>query len=774
MTDLSGAPGGEVQSGPTVQAASVRFSLLLVFCFTCASFVSALLLFFVQPMFAKMALPLLGGSPGVWNTAMVFFQAVLLGGYLYAHFLCKHASFRNQILIHGIVLCAGLFFLPIMLPSGWTVPSQGAPALWLVGLFFVALGAPFFALAANAPLIQRWFSYTNHHSAHDPYFLYAASNAGSLLSLLSYPFLVEPFFRLSGQSAAWTIAYFTLANLVLASGFLGLSMRNANGGANNKTAEHKAAESKSAVGWTRRLAWTAYSLIPSSLMLGVTAHLTSNVASAPFIWVLPLALYLLTFVIAFSPRPLIPPRLVSGLFPVAAVCAIFAAAANSMPFEAELAVNLACFFLITQMCHNRLAATRPEPARLTEFYFIMSLGGVIGGGFTALAAPVLFNNSYEYPLAVALSALVAVGSLPNRRSAWKDAVLAVGVAFALWLLFFVSAYLPETWRGNLGLFSITVLLALAILCWKTPIRFFIALTAMVVLTINISSLVAKDGDRIVYTGRSFFGVSKVILVHTDAGKSHEFRHGDTRHNVQLRRDGAFMHPLGYYAPEGSFGQAIDAVRAERPNLDIAAIGLGAGALACLIEPEDNWRFYEIDPLVVDMARNRNLFTFVDDCAPMVPIEIGDARLTLENAPENSFDLIIIDAFSSNSVPAHLLTKEALSLYRSKLKPDGFVFFHTSNRNLDVSSVVLNVAESAGLGARKVMFRPDSTMKYPELIYPSQAVMVGAEESLARIFRHNPAWKKARGSELVGVWSDDFSHVVGALAARRLKSRATSD
>ncbi|MEM7214579.1 MAG: fused MFS/spermidine synthase [Pseudomonadota bacterium] len=733
---------------------------LVALCFTASMLLSALLLFFVQPMFAKMALPLLGGASGVWNTAMVFFQAVLLGGYLYAHLLSKYFEFRIQILLHGIVMSLAMFVLPIALPSGWEAPATGTPTFWLLGLFGVALGAPFFALSANAPLLQKWFSYTNHKSANDPYFLYAASNAGSLASLLVYPVLVEPFSVLSTQSFIWALGFALLIAMVLGSGFFAEKHASTKDIVANATVLVKKPLSA-----MRRATWVGYAILPSSLMLGVTAHLTSNVASAPFLWVMPLALYLLTFIVAFSPRPAISFSSIERVFPYVAAGAIFLISVKISNFAIEVFGNLLCFYVIAQMCHNRLADDRPPSENLTEFYFYMSLGGVIGGALTALAAPLLFNDVYEYHLMIAATGLVAVGAFPEKSRLSREILMALSCVAGIALFISFSDSIPTFFRNILLMAVVLAMFTGVHMFRKSPLRLFAVLLALALTGISLKQVLSGDEQKVIFSDRSFFGVSKVIRMETDDGPLHIFQHGNTKHNVQLRAQEALNYPLAYYSPGGSFGQAISAVREKVGQPDVAIIGLGAGAMACHVQPAERWKFYEIDPLVVEMARNQSLFTYVNNCAPHSPIVTGDARLKFESEASSSFDLIMVDAFSSDAIPAHLVTVEALDLYRSKLKDGGFVFFHTSNRNLDVSSVVLNVAKASGLASRYIVAHPSDDAKYRQQVTPSAAVLVGeSDAALDELLADYPEWKSVSGSEIVGVWRDDFSHVLGALLA----------
>ncbi len=549
--------------------------------------------------------------------------------------------------------------------------------------------------------------------------------------------------------------------MILGSGFLAQKFVSAENLANAAKANLG-----KALTWTRRFKWVGFAIVPSSLMLGVTAHLTSNVASAPFLWVLPLAIYLLTFIIAFSPRPPIPFTLISNIFPFAAIGGLILTSSFVNNYVLDIVGNLLCFFIITQMCHNRLAEDRPPSEHLTEFYFFMSLGGVIGGALTALAAPLLFNDVYEYHLMLAASGLVAAGAFPARNKIAREVMMIFAIILATVCFIAYAQEIPATAKNIIAMIIVSGLAAGIVLHRKVPLRLFAYLTAVSLLAINVATVFSENRQEVIYSGRSFFGVSKVIYKETDNGPMHIFKHGNTKHNIQLRSQEALDFPLAYYAPNGSFGQAVEAIRTVRSEPAIAVIGLGAGAMACHEKQDESWKYYEIDPLVVDMARNQSLFTYVNNCAPDSPIIIGDARLTLQNEAAASFDLIMIDAFSSNVIPAHLVTLEAMSLYRTKLKPGGAIFFHTSNRYLDVTSVVLNAAEAAGLATRSVFTRPADNHIYKEQITPSRAVLVaGSDAELDAMLANHPDWKVTEGKESVGIWRDDFSHVLGALLAK---------
>ena len=739
-------------------ASRLRSGWLLIGVFTASIFLSAALLFSVQPMFAKMVLPLLGGSSSVWNTAMVFFQLVLLGGYIYAHLISKYLKFGLQIIVHGLVLGLGCFFLPLSIANGWTPPETGPQAFWLIGLFAVSVGVPFFAISANAPLLQRWFSRTNDKDADDPYFLYSASNAGSLLSLCLYPVVFEPMLRLREQTGLWAIGYALLIGFVLIAGYIGTLKQN------NRTdniIKTDVKPIKSSI--SQRLIWIGLAFIPSSLMLGVTSHMTHNIASAPFLWIIPLALYLLTFIVAFAKTPIISPKILGYLTPVAIVSALVFGMVLNDNLILSIIISLVSYFIIALTCHMKLVETRPVTERLTEFYIWMSLGGVIGGAFNALLAPVIFNTVYEYIIVLGAASFVSFKFNPDSSDQKSQQnklfqTLLIG-SFMLTLLYLlkvpmmISCLLP-------GLFVAYNLERLS----AQP-RFTMISTISIVSA--IAFVVPLIGQKNVLMDRSFFGILGVEAKTTPHGLIHEFSHGDTLHNFQFQSPELKATPLAYYSKGNSFDRGLSFARSLRVdrNLDIAMIGLGAGAMACYERAQDNWVYFEIDPAVVDMAKNPKFFSYIETCSYVSDVRIGDARIKFDKIAKNSQDYIIIDAFSSDSIPAHLLTVEAMDLYLSRLKPDGLLFFHTSNRVMDVSSVVANLAENAGLDSRYIEMTDFPDSQFPGYDSKSSAVLVGTAGQMRDAELFDTKWQKRHPSPDVGLWSDDYSHIIGTLKAR---------
>jgi len=721
--------------------------------FAGAVFMSAALVFLVEPMMGKLILPLLGGSPAVWNTSLAFFQAALLVGYAYAHGLQRLApSVRMQAVLHVAVLLAAALTLPLKLSAVMGEPSAtGAPALWLVGVLALSIGAPFAALSATAPLLQAWYARTRPGAGgENPYVLYAASNLGSLLALLAYPALVEPLLTLSAQRALWTGGYGLF--VVLAAG-LALFVARAGG----RGAIPAAARPTP---WRDRLTWVALAAVPSSLMLGTTSHITTDVASAPFLWVVPLGLYLLTFVIAFQARPLLDrERALLWQAPAAAACAVL------LPFPAgswplQLSVHLAAFFLTALVCHQALAARRPAPEKLTEFYLLMSLGGVIGGGFNAFLAPAIFNQVWEYPIALALAGFARPwgAGAPKR---WEIAtflagLVAAGAAVAL-------ANLPAP-GSALAFACLAVVLASAfVLRDRAPM--FVALLAAALLAGEFGAHFLKT----VEVRRSFFGVHKVTELKTPDGEPVRLLfNGTTVHGAQLMNPADACRPLTYYAPQTPIGQVFTAMTQGPQPLRIGAVGLGAGAVAAYTRPGDTLRFFEIDPAVLAVARDSGAFSYLTRCAHgAVDYRLGDARLTLAREPAGAFDLLLIDAFSSDSVPTHLLTVEAMRSYLDKLAPGGVLLLHLTNRNLELTGPAAAVVKAAGAASLQQLFTPTKAMGPSPKVTPSGVMAVARTPAdLARLAA-DPRWT-ATDPGRSRAWSDDYTNILGALLAHMAK------
>ncbi len=751
-------------SAVTDQPSVARNRLVLVV-YTAAIFVSALLLFSVQPLFTKMVLPRLGGSPAVWSVAMVFFQSLLLGGYAYAHYLMQLKSRMLPVAIHLALLTVALLTLPLSIAGGWGEPPASGYAFWLLGLFAVSIGLPFFALAANNPLLQAWFVRSGHPSGPDPYFLYASSNIGSFLALLSYPVLLEPMFTLRAQNLIWTGGYGLLIVLIAACAVLMLRspvMAVADMGAEDT---HSPAPS-----WILRGRWIFLAAVPSGLLIAVTAHISTDVAAAPLLWVLPLSLYLLTWVLVFQSRPLLPHKWMLMLQPLAIAGVIALLAFGG---EQNLLLTLGghqlCFFVIAMACHGELARTRPAAKYLTGFYVALSFGGMVGGLFAGLIAPFTFSWIAEYPILLACAALCRPPGGNERLACWSRwywpllAVLAVALIAPTWHPGKLLSWL-ETNRvwviGAVGGLSALLALGLSANRWK--------IFATVALALALIRAYPADDGR-VETVRSFFGVHKIVV--TSNGQYHVLMHGTTIHGAEKYQndDGSPVtgrpEPITYYHKDGGIGQAIAAMRERKGGpLRVAVIGLGTGTLACASEPGETWKFFEIDQTMVDTAKDPKYFTYISKCEPDMKPVIGDARLTFAREPAGAYDLIIVDAYSSDAIPIHLATEEAMEIYKDRLAPQGAVAMHVSNRHLELSSVVVGIADANDL---KSWVYSEDTNRDAEYIFSTTVVVSAREEADIGRLASSDQWALTEAEDDQRVWTDDYSNVLGAVW-RRLK------
>ena len=732
-------------------------------------FLSAALVFTVEPMMARLVLPILGGSAAVWNTSLVFFQAALLAGYLYAHALQRIVSLRAQVLIHGgVLVLAAVLSLPLALSPLMPEPGRTPPALWLVEMLTLSVGAPFFALSATAPLLQAWRARTHpDDEGGGPWSLYGASNLGSLLALLAYPVLIEPQIGLAGQRAAWTVGFLIFGVLVIGLATLLWQMVVA-------TPALRTASNPTRISWLDRARWIALAAIPSSLLLGVTTYVVTDIGSAPFLWVAPLALYLLTFVLAFQART---PRWRVAAF-VAQAIAIMLACVLAQPipmaFFPLLAVHFVNFFLTALVCHLALVARRPDSSRLTEFYLCLSIGGVVGGAFNAFVAPAVFSSTIEYPAVLALSCLARPWGSGGRRTGWPAAMVALCGLLTLITVAFIHpphgidgvvVLLGLTARRVTVVVAILIVAELAFLLRNRAPYFF---ACALLLLWDGSAFIGQP--ELIRQWRGFYGILREARAVQPAlgGEIHRLTNGSTLHGAEAVAPAFRCQPLLYYAHETPIGQVVDAEQRIKPALDVGVVGLGAGTMAAYDRAGDHFTFFEIDPLVLKVASDPRNFAYVSQCAKgRLDFVLGDARLTLGHRTNGPFDVLLIDAFSSDSVPAHLLTVEAARLYLSRIKPDGVVILHLSNRNLDLIDPALAVARAAGGVALLQTHRLNPNL--PSFWESSEDAVVFAHNPAALApFSADPRWRAA-GSHGVGPWTDDHIDLFGALA-RHLTGR----
>ncbi|MES2294150.1 MAG: fused MFS/spermidine synthase [Pseudomonadota bacterium] len=720
--------------------------------FASAIFLSAFLLFWVQPLFSKMVLPFLGGSPSVWNTAMMFFQIMLLAGYGYAHQLTRRiGALKWQLLIHGAVVVGGLLFLPFAVSHALTPPTSGSPIFWLVGLLAVSVGWPFFALSASAPLLQAWFARSGHRHSGDPYFLYVASNSGSLLALLAFPILLEPAMTLVGQGKAWAWGYAALFLVLIAAG---LVLLRANERANPLPPPPRSVTA--AAGWGLRLTWILLAFIPSSLLLGVTTYITTDIASAPLLWVIPLALYLLSFIIAFSRHEWLKPKWTLkaqaiGILVVSIMVLLALVFSKAGSVVVIITAHLLTFFVTAVICHTELARRRPSIDGLTAFYFCMSIGGALGGIFNALLAPVIFASDYEYYLTlVGACALRAFAEGEprtfNRRDLLYPLLLGLVIAAMAW------QSLDASPLGLIGRFALLLPAAVALYSFTArPFRLALGVAAALG-----AAVIVQGSVDVLHTERNFFGINKVKRI--EGGRKLTLIHGTTMHGTEFSDPAFWSVPLAYYARSGPVGQLL-ALAGTRPR--VAVIGLGTGAIACYRKPGEAWTFYEIDGAVERIARDTRYFHYLQQCGAGTHVQLGDGRLSLAVVPDRSFDLIVIDAFSSDSIPVHLLTREAVALYLRKLTPHGVIVLHVSNEYLNLVPVLNTMVTSLGVAGRHQIFFP-SAAEIAMGASASEWMAIAARDADFDFLAPEKRWQGLSAARDGAPWTDDFSNIFRAI------------
>ena len=766
---------------------AVLFSLTLL--------LSSFLLFLVQPMVGRMLLPSLGGTPAVWNGCMLFFQATLLAGYAWAHYGPQRLGTRNHLLIHLSMLGVVCLILPIQLWSGWSVPVDGNPLGWLLGQLFLCVGAPFFVVSSNAPLLQRWFSISGDDGDDsEPWFLYAISNVGSLAALIGYPLIFERWFGLTDQGYIWMSGFLALVILFAVCAWQVLK-RPTTGGSKDAEVEHSSAVP---IAWKSRLHYIALAAIPSSLMLGVTTVVSTEVGSFPLMWSIPLALYLITFVFVFARRQLIPHTWMIRLMPLMLLLMPMMAIAdmghNPMVM---IGVHFATFFVVSMVCHGELSRLRPDVSQLTEFYLLMSIGGVVGGIVNSLLAPMLFSGTIEYPLAL-IAACFAVPTMHTllRSSSQKSAqtddlakpqpqlsgsnLVVPGVIAVLLVTFAVLSNLlaatPDTVHRMI-VFGVPAILCFTLV--STPRRFAIGY-AMVAIG---CPLLLEQGD-LICQHRGFFGVNKVTE-DPDAN----FRmliNGRTLHGMQRIDQTERPDPLSYYHADGPVGDMFELFGNDQKR--IAAVGLGVGSLAAWSEPGQRFDFFEIDPVVYQLANNPDYFNYLSTARGDVRVILGDARIQLEairnqnmissrqlvsldettgdvmqgSAPDPRYDVVMLDAFGSDAVPIHLITTEAIELYLELLADDGLLMMHVSSKFIDLVPVAAAIGEKMNLSVAQKYHRPSNEAIKQDGIMPSRYIILSRNRDLVESFVDSERGWQWLPEDRKLLWTDEHANVLDAM------------
>lgn len=768
--------------------------------FGVAIFLSATLLFMVQPLAGKILLPVLGGSPAVWSTCMVFFQAVLLLGYLYAHALTTRVALRWQGPIHVCVLIVASVVLPLPIDIG---DAGGAnPRWWTFRALTTTVGLPFFALSATAPLLQRWFSRTTAPRARDPYFLYAASNAGSLLGLLGY-LLVEPVATRRMQAAGWALGFWAFAALVAVCVYAG--RRNAISPAPGdvpSAREHVASafrrkereevasafrRKRTPISLAQRAMWIALASVPSALLLGVTQHLATDIVSAPLLWVVPLALYLSTLVAVFSTGGAgSARRWGSAAAPAALLVLGLSLAEVRGPVLLVTLAHLAVFTVLAMVCHARLAESRPDAAHLTAYFVCVSFGGVLGGVAAALVAPAVFSSILEYPLAIAAAILLrpqtadADRAVTSRaiRLAYRVAALALLIT-GYWAVTAFNEHADATGLASSSVFTwlrsltsdaeTTQRMVRASFVIPAGLLLFAPRKALLFAGATAGLLVGagavRTGGEVLDRQRTFFGVHQVSSVQN--GDWHVLTHGTTTHGVQAVRGKVHALPTAYYHPSGPIGDVVFTLLPDGRFRDVAVIGLGAGALAAYAGQGVRMDFFEIDEAVIRIAENPRYFTYLTDAkarpGTTVRTVAVDGRVGLRAMPESAYDLIVVDAFSSDAIPTHLITTEAVALYESRLKPRGVMAFHVSSRFFDLPPVLARIAADRRLVCYVREDRDVPPERAAEAMRASVwVVLARADGDLGQLAHAGPRWARLVPDAGEPLWTDDYTNLLGAL------------
>lgn len=727
-----------------------------VFLFTATVFTGAFLLFSVQPLLAKAVLPQLGGSPSVWNVCLMTYQVLLLCGYAYA--CAAQWKPKGQGVVQTVMILGALAVLPVGV--GTLDAASPSVSAELAAALLAGAGLPFFLLSAMSPLLQVW--YGRPDPRRSPYFLYAVSNLGSLCALISYPFLIEPYLSIARQDDIWSFLFAGYAVLLLMCLFI------------SRPAETPKARPMEKTPLSRLLYWTALAFVPCSLMMGVTAYVTMDVSPAPLFWIIPLALYLFSYVLAFSPWNRRVLGIALKMQPAAVILFIIMFLLSFMP-QRLIVPHLFVFYIMSQTCLGFLSESRPEPGRLTVFYFCLAAGGALAGVFNGVIAPLIFSDYFEYAVVFLCALLLQPGPVFKGRSMqdiWRDFAYPLFVFFLSFALFAAAHSSADFEQQTAELLLLAMIGAFMTAARAYPLRYALMGAALVFFG---SYVFAPRNPQSFFNARllqerSFFGVSRVIRHESPLGTQKILFHGRTMHGLQFVSPKLRNIPQAYYAPSSGAGSVFRTFASEAAGWRIGVVGLGTGALSAYALPGQKWTYFEIDSGVAKLSRGMApLFTYVRDHTPDAEIKIGDGRVLLAREKQ-PFNLIVLDAFSSDAVPTHLMTQEAVALYLKHLTPDGMLLFHISNRLLDLEHVLSAAARKSGLhGAVYVSGNPPyGTKTYWAVLTPSA-------KTLEVLRKADSGWQDLPEARPENLWTDDYANVTGvARRGRRSVSRAREE
>ncbi len=712
-------------------------------------------------MFSKMILPLFGSTPNVWTTSMMFYQAVLVSGYAFAHLSTRALSVQSQILVQILLLVSSFMLLPITIPETALQP-QTSPMVNLLTILLTTVGLPLFTLSVTAPLLQYWFSHTRYRQADNPYTLYAASNAGSMVGLIAYPFLLEPLLTLRGQNILWQSGFIALIIFTIISAAISLIKYSDK----PKTTAYDSPLVEGNIPWRRKLRWLILAFVPSSLMLVITTLYTSNIAAVPLFWMLPLAVYLLTFILSFREREILPHEKLINI-PIFMLTPIILALISGFERLSEVFLIpwlLLAIFASGMLCHRELYLNRPTTKYLTEFYFFLSLGGVMGGIFNSVIAVLCFDDFYELPITIAILALLtpvkrsekSARQSPLIRDLLSLTMFTLALAGASFAVYYGWKLIEDASGGVLALWLLLInMLALKFCFEQIGKPFRLAMSLFILYAVGYGA--AEWRNNTILTERSFFGIVKV----EDRHDYKMLKHGGTLHGLQLKAAGKRLTPTGYYHRNGPLGQLFVTVLADSNKRSFGLVGLGVGTTLCLADKNDDFAIYEIDPMVADVASNPEYFTFLEDCPPTHTIIIGDGRISLRQSTDKQFDALIIDAFSSDAIPVHLMTKEALTLYWSRLNPNGVLIMHVTNAYLFLKPVLANISHELGLTGFYRRDDPKGADANEHRLLSEWIIMAKTPNRLKPLY-NDARWQKLEKDEQYQVWTDNYSNIIQLL------------